>query len=535
MDILEQQLTCALCGTTASADDLSEALWLPPGAVALLESRFPGWQLSQGACPVCVQRTMLETLIAQADTSYNNQIQAAFPLNAEAVFGVLPTTMRLHADPRYTGKGVTIAFVDSAFYPHPDLVLPRNRIRAYVDATAEPVYSATFGPDESPQWPGWDNAEPAQWHGMMTSSVAAGNGRLSHGLYRALACEADLVLLRTMNEEGRIGNESITRALRWLAEHAGDLNVRVVSISVAGEHIDRLIGNPVDEAVQALVSKGIVVVVAAGNAGERRLVPPATSPEALTVGGLDDRNNFDEADVAVWHSNYGGGLRNVPKPELVAPSIWVVAPVLPGSEVAREAEELLGMRPEHNTNVEQRIAQLKLVTPHYQHVEGTSFAAPLVSSVVACMLEANPTLTPRQVRDILIATAMPVEGASHEQQGAGAVVPARAIGMALREPNGALEGFPLSPQVAANGMATFILHDTEATRVNVQGSWDDWAEPGIEAKQVKPHVWQATIGPLEPGRYRYKFLLDGERWLDDPDNPHKEPNTLAAFDSVLEA
>jgi serine protease AprX len=59
-------------------------------------------------------------------------------------------------------------------------------------------------------------------------------------------------------------------------------------MSVSGDPVEPLAGNPVDEAVAALVAAGITVVVAAGNAGERRLVPPATAPAALTVGGLDE-------------------------------------------------------------------------------------------------------------------------------------------------------------------------------------------------------------------------------------------------------
>jgi len=45
-------------------------------------------------------------------------------------FGVIPTTVRLNANPEYTGKGVTVAFLDSGFYPHPDLVTPVNRVVA---------------------------------------------------------------------------------------------------------------------------------------------------------------------------------------------------------------------------------------------------------------------------------------------------------------------------------------------------------------------------------------------------------------------
>ena len=44
---------------------------------------------------------------------------------------MLSTPLRLDADERFTGKGVTIAFLDSGFYPHVDLTTPENRIVAY--------------------------------------------------------------------------------------------------------------------------------------------------------------------------------------------------------------------------------------------------------------------------------------------------------------------------------------------------------------------------------------------------------------------
>ena len=52
-------------------------------------------------------------------------------------FAVVPTHIRLDADPNYTGKGVTIAFLDSGFYPHADLLEPESRILAYEDLAAE--------------------------------------------------------------------------------------------------------------------------------------------------------------------------------------------------------------------------------------------------------------------------------------------------------------------------------------------------------------------------------------------------------------
>ena len=48
-------------------------------------------------------------------------------------FAVIPAADRLNVDPRFTGRGVTIAFLDSGFYRHPDLVEPNNRIVAFHD------------------------------------------------------------------------------------------------------------------------------------------------------------------------------------------------------------------------------------------------------------------------------------------------------------------------------------------------------------------------------------------------------------------
>ena len=524
---------CPICLNPAKSESLSEASWLPLGAVAMLESRHPGWQMSYGACPSCVQSTLLEQLIAQGEVTIEDRIKAALPLSAEAAFGVLPTPMRLHGDSRFRGRGTALALIDIGFYPHPDLVKPDNRIRAWVDASVEPVNALFFGPNETPEWPGWDSAGPAQWHGLMTSGVAAGNGWLSHGLYRGFASEADVVLVQVRGQDGRIGNANIARALRWLHQNGPALGVKVVSISVAGERRDWLAWNAVDKAVSALVEDGITVVAASGNAGKRELVPPATAPDALTVGGIDDRNNFDPEAVDVWHSNYGECVTGLQKPELVAPSIWVVAPVLPGTEVAAEAERLFTLRQIRDLNVELLIADQKFVTPYYQHVEGTSFAAPIVASVIACMLEANPSLTPDKIREILETTAQPVEGADRERQGAGALVPALAVACAARAESGPLEGIPLSPQVNASGV-TFWLYEPDATSVRLQGSWDNQSSsPGVEARQERPGIWRARIEGLDAGQYTYRFLVDGVRWVDDPSNPRKVANVRSGFDSAF--
>jgi serine protease AprX len=72
-----------------------------------------------------------------------------------------------------------------------------------------------------------------------------------------------------------------------------------------------------------------------------------------------------------------------------------------------------------------------VINQYYKYVDGTSFAAPIVSSIIACLLEANPELNPQQVKRILMDTAERVQSVAVERQGWGVVVPRRAIETAL--------------------------------------------------------------------------------------------------------
>lgn len=533
MVVMDQQKSCPLCKRPIAGKVLAEARWMDPEVLSEMEKRHPGWQRLDGACPACVQEALLITLLKEGESALHDGIQSVWPLDAEAAFGALPTPLRMHADPRFTGRGVTIAFIDSGFYPHPDLIQPRNRIKAWVDVSLPRIRSRRFTPDRIPKWPGWDDREPYQWHGLMTSGVAAGNGWLSHGLYRGLASHAELVLIQILRTgAGKINNESILRALRWLIRNAKKLRVQIVNISVGGDRDRIAVGNPLDEEVQRLINQGITVVCAAGNEGQRRLVPPATAPLALTVGGIDDKNVFDHHEMELWHSNYGETMDGASKPELVAPSIWVAAPMLPGTMTANEAAELFAKRATGDATVNERMAAQKLVTPHYQHVDGTSFAAPLTSSVIACMLEANPELDPRQIRAILKASAVPIPGAPFERQGSGVLEAGQAVAFAVwRRPNIIDLGQRLPP-LKRNGFLHFYLYDPSAAKVQLFGSWNDWKEP-VNATRIEHAVWKAVHPALPAGRYFYKFLLDDSRWLDDPGNPHKAPDANGFFNSIL--
>lgn len=527
---------CPRCGRLTSGSALAEIHWQTPETIAQLAHAHPDWRIADGACPACVQEALLHVLLSQGDAELHRQLQQVWPLDAEAAFGAIPTPLRLRADPRFTGKGVTVALVDAGFYPHPDLVQPANRILAWVDATREPVVVQRFRADQTPTWPEWDTRHDRQWHGTMTSAVLAGNGALSHGLYRGLASDAHLVLIQVRHDAGHITDDNIVRALHWLAACAAEFGIRVVNISLSADatpHAD----NPIDVAVQQLVAQGVIVVAAVGNDGIRRLAPPASAPAALTVGGIDDQNTFDHAAMISWHSNYGITAAGVRKPELVAPSIWVVAPLLPETRLAGEAKQLFAQRQANlqvspiRAAVEARIAAAKLITPYYQHVDGTSFAAPLAASVVACMLEANPDLSPGLVRQMLLATAQTVPRVPTERQGAGVLAAGPSVSMALHHRHAEFADFPLAPHVTERTVA-FLFHDHRARQVELFGSWDGWQRP-VDLQADSPGVWMADLSRPAPGTYAYKYRVDAQQWLDDPANPNKAWDEFSGFNSLL--
>src|SRR4029079_10292624 len=95
------------------------------------------------------------------------------------------------------------------------------------------------------------------------------------------------------------------------------------------------------ETVERAVDAGLVIVCAVGNAGMalgHPVLPPASSPSAISVGGLADQNSLDRARRGMYRSSYGPTVDGLQKPEIIAPGIWVAAPILPATPTADEAQ-----------------------------------------------------------------------------------------------------------------------------------------------------------------------------------------------------
>ncbi len=458
----DRQIACPLCQRLMSKVIFDKHWRMERMVVAALRRSYPGWRRADGACPQCIHQH-------RAIVARNQQPGRALLLPDHPIYGkpdlfVLPTPVRLRANPHYTGQGITIAFLDSGFYPHPDLIQPHNRIVEMVDASSDEIIV------------GADFREPAavSWHGMMTSVAAAGNGALSAGRYAGIASKAQVVLIKISDPQGRVRERDIARGLRWLLRHHKRYGIQIVNISVGGDRSGLNRNSAVDTLVRQLVSRGLVVVAAAGNAGESDLFPPASAAQAITVGGIDDSNVLDLAQRRMYGSNWGRTESGMLKPEVVAPSIWLAAPVLPGTHIAEQnllldrlwqaqEEELATLLVStyrvldfpaailrdspaaQRAQILQKLVENKFVTPYYQHVDGTSFASPIVSSVVAQMLEANPRLSPADIKSLIVATAERLPNEPEERQGYGLIAPGRAVAAALRLRHGALDEAPLSP------------------------------------------------------------------------------------------
>ena len=432
----ELEQVCAVCERIARGESISVDS-LPANLQAILRSNAPS---VEQICARCAE--LFERAQRQIDSHAAVFEQHSF---------VLPTPLRMDAHERFTGRGVTMAFLDSGFYAHPDLTEPRNRIVAY-----HSIFAAE-GDDTSLY-----TSDVASWHGMMTSVVAGGSGALSEGVYRGIASEADFVLVK-IGLTGRISEDQIRRGLEWALEHRDEHNIRVVNISAGGDFEESYLTNELSQTVERCTREGLTVICAVGNAGHmpgHPVLPPASAPSCIAVGGLDDQNSLDRARRGMYRSSYGPTVDGLQKPEVIAPGIWVAAPILPHTPTAEQAElyaqldaasdENLSTVMKENRGIDKDIDQasglrlpllrqlitIKLregnvINEHYKYVDGTSFAAPIVSSIVACMLEANAKLTPQQIKRILIATAERVADVEVERQGWGVVNARRAVEVAL--------------------------------------------------------------------------------------------------------
>ena len=327
-----------------------------------------------------------------------------------------------------TGRGIGVAILDSGIAPHADLV---GRIVASVDFT-----SGGSGASLVPA------ADPGG-HGTHVAGLVAGDGTASGGAYTGVAPGANLIDVRVISATGSTTVSTLLAGMQWVLAHRSDYNIRVVNLSAGAPVTVSYNNDPLAMAVEVLVFSGITVVVSAGNDGPKRssITSPGSDPYVITVGGIDDGGTATTADdaIASWSSQGPTAIDGMAKPDLVAPGRKIVSLRSPGSTLDQELPDrvVLGLDP---------------LVPQYFRLSGTSMAAPVVTGVVALMLERTPTLTPAQVKARLKGSAARLAYGSPDTTGSGLVSAVGAI-TSLDEPDAAAAA-PVSAGFAADVYAS---------------------------------------------------------------------------------
>jgi serine protease AprX len=340
----------------------------------------------------------------------------------------------------YSGRNVGIAYVDTGIdATHPDLQLGQNVVQnvffpigAIQTGLLEGEIAAATGisvpvpelPREFVPPVFIENvpiSENEAGHGTFGAAISAGNGAASGGFYGGVAPGAKLIGLHAGNDFG-LTTFSILQAYDYALTRQVQYNIRVVNNSfgstLAGFPYDA--SNPLIDATRILHDRFMAVVFAAGNGiagvGDTpgAINTLSVAPWVISVGAGEKQGLGRLTSFSSRGENDGGNpdVAGHPADPAAAPNLRPDL-IAPGADIKSARSKAPG--------VSSTLAGLPIFVggndpftippaflPYYTTGQGTSFAAPHVSGVVALMLEANPMLTPDDIVTLLRATATPM-------------------------------------------------------------------------------------------------------------------------------
>ena len=321
-----------------------------------------------------------------------------------------------------SGDGVVIAMVDTGVdNEHPGL---SEKFVAGYDAVcfvhSDPTCVLAGGRVEDGSY----DPDDGNQHGTACMGMAAATGIDANGEqtdFYGAAPDAALVDVRIGTDAGagpfenyllsQEFYESAMNGLQWIIDHKDDAwagaeeseyGIDIISLSwgitsheAGGSDGSDMHSRILDEAMIA----GVVVSVAAGNDGPDNdgLSGMGSSDLSVTVGATDDKNTIDrEDDTIAGYSSRGprrdnadGNPLNELKPEVTAPGTNIIQ--AEGCVTSGTCSNFLGGDASDNG--------------YTGRGSGTSYATPAVSGVMAMMIEANPDLSPAEIKEILKLTA----------------------------------------------------------------------------------------------------------------------------------
>ncbi len=267
-------------------------------------------------------------------------------------------------DSGYDGSNVKIAIIDTGLdADHPDFA---DRVIDMADFTGE-------------------GHGDLNGHGTHCASIAAGSGQASEGKYRGIAPGAHIYVGKALDRDGAGSMSDVMTAVEW----AVDAGVDVISLSLGSpgpsDGTDAL-----SEICDAAVDAGVAVCVAAGNEGPEPYTvgSPGAAKNAITVGAASD------LDRIASFSSRGPTADGRQKPDIIFPGVEITA--------ARANSTYMG----------------SIVDDMYTSASGTSMATPHCAGACALIIQAHPGITPIEIKQVLLGTAVDL-GAEGNAQGYG--------------------------------------------------------------------------------------------------------------------
>ncbi|WP_251027781.1 S8 family serine peptidase [Bacillus sp. ISL-41] len=337
------------------------------------------------------------------------------------------TMRKLNGGLPVSGKGIGVVINDSGVDgTHRDLEFGSHLVQNVLGSTNLNALSALLPVSYVENVP---NTDSSSGHGTHVAGIVGGTGEMSGGKYEGVAPGANLI---GYGSGAAVAMLDTIGGFDYALTHQQEYNIRVITNSWgdtgdAGTEFDPY--HPINIATKKLYDRGIVTVFSAGNSGPDAKTISGNykkAPWVVTVAAGDKSGNL--ADFSSRGEEGRGGTVTVDgqtwnwvdQPTVTSPGVDIVSTRVISPLVALGATaDVEYIEPAY--------------LPYYTTMSGTSMAAPHVAGIIALMLEANPLLSPSEVKSVLEKTATPMTDYESWEVGAGYVNAYGAVDAAFKK------------------------------------------------------------------------------------------------------
>ncbi|MCB0154165.1 MAG: S8 family serine peptidase, partial [Anaerolineae bacterium] len=443
--------TLAVIVTAADADSAAEAvealggqvdskLWLIDAVAATVPaSQLEALAAWDGIVSV-VDNKAVKTAQAPWDgwiTNYNipvpwNGSPDAVPTHVANLWNLVnPASIDVGADKLHkfngiTGKGVSVAVLDSGLYFEKKTL---NALGTKLDKLflgQADFVGEGLCPSKGKQESGYCFTKKGYdsydgfGHGSHVAGLIWSNFMdVSTLAYNGIAPEASILSVRVLGLDGTGSYADVIEGIQYVVENKETYNIRVMNLSLSAYATTPYFADPMNRAVEAAWAEGIVVLAAAGNTGSgaESVTVPGNDPYVITVGAINGNRTpgYWGDDIMPSWSATGPTWDGFAKPDVLAPGTYLVSFMYNDLDNIENSDVLVRQHPDN------------AFAATLFRMSGTSQATAVTSGVVALMLEAHPNLTPDQVKYRLMVSARPALTGDNDlvynvlQQGMGRV------------------------------------------------------------------------------------------------------------------